>query len=83
MTQNLQKNVDSLQSVSVATIITEGKVDNYSIQHFITSPHEESIQDIDIYGMVEKPDIPTRITDDQVIEEFILEEERDRFSGHR
>ena len=28
-------------------------------------------------------DIPTRIADDQVIEEFMLEEGRDRFSGHR
>ena len=41
----------------------------------ITSAHEENIQEIDIYDMVEMPDIPTRITDDQVIEEFMLEEE--------
>ena len=41
----------------------------------VISSHEESIQDIDIYDVVEMPNIPTRITDDQVIEEFMLEEE--------
>ena len=41
----------------------------------VTYPHEENIQDIDIYDIVEMPNIPTRITDDQVIEEFMLEEE--------
>ena len=46
------------------TKIIEGKVDDYSV----TSPHEENIQDIDIYDIVEMPNIPTRITDDQVIE---------------
>ena len=55
-------------------------VDDYSIQHSVTSPHEENIQDIDIYDMVEMPDIPTRVTGDQVIEEFMLEEETD-FQG--
>ena len=75
LTQDLQENVESVESVSVATKIIEGEVDDYSIQHSVTSPHEESIQDIDIYDIVEMPDIPTRIADDQVIEEFMLEEE--------
>ena len=75
LTQDLQGNVESVQSVSVATKIIEGEVDDYSIQHSVTSPHEENIQDIDIHDMVEMPDIPTKIADDQVIEEFMLEEE--------
>ena len=75
MTQDLQENVESVQNVSVATKIIEGKVDKYSIQHSVTSSHEESIQDINIYDMVEMSDMSTRITDDQVIEEFMLEEE--------
>ena len=74
LTQDLQENVESVQSVSVATKIIEGEIDDYSIQHTITSPHKENIQDIDIYDMVEMPDIFTRITDDQVIEESMLEE---------
>ena len=73
--QDLQENVESVQSVSVPTKIIEGKIDDYSIQHSVTSSHEENIQDIDIYDMVEMPDISTRIADDQVIEEFMLEEE--------
>ena len=80
LTQDLQENVESVQSVGVLTNIIE-KVDDYSIQHFVTSPHEENIQDIDIYDMVEMPDIPTRIADDQVIEEFMLEEEEIDFQG--
>ena len=55
--------------------LIEGEVDDYSIQHSVTSPYEENIQKIDIYDVVEMPDIPTRIADDQVIEEFMLEEE--------
>ena len=77
LTQDLQENVESIQSVSVVTTIIEGKVDDYSIQHSIASPHEENIQDIDIYDMVEMPDVPTRIADDQVIEEFMLGDEKD------
>ena len=77
LTQDLQENVESVQSISVATKIIEGEVDDYSIQHSLTSPHEESIQDIDIYDIAEMPDIPTRIADDQVIEEFKLQEEID------
>ena len=73
LTQDLQENVESIQSIGILTKIIE-EVDNYSIQHSVTSPHEENIQDIDIYDTVEMPDIPTRITDDQVIEEFMLEE---------
>ena len=75
MTQDLQENVESIQSVSIVTTIIEGKVDDYSIQHSVTSPYEENIQNIDIYDVVEMPDIPTRIADDQVIEEFMIEEE--------
>ena len=71
LTQDLQENVESIQSVSIVTTITEGKVDDYSIQHSVISPHEENIQNIDIYDMVEMPDISTRITDDEVLEEFI------------
>ena len=71
LTQDLQENVESIQSVSIVTTIIEGKVDDYSV----TSPHEESIQDIDIYDIVEMANIPTGIADDQVIEEFMLEEE--------
>ena len=82
LTQDLQENVESVQSVSVATKIIEGEVDDYSIQHSVTSPHEEGIQNIDIYDIVEIPDIPTRNADDQVIEEFVTKR-RDRFSGHR
>ena len=41
----------------------------------ITSPHEENIQDVDIYCIVEMPNISTRIADDQVIEEFMLKED--------
>ena len=74
LTQDLQENVKCMQSFGVPTKITEGEVDDYSIQHSITSPHEENIQDIDIYEMAEMPDIPIRITDDQVIEELTLEE---------
>ena len=75
LTQDLQENVESIQSVSIVTTIIEGKVDDYPIQHSVTSPYEENIQNIDIYDVVEMPDIPTRIADDQVIEEFMLEEE--------
>ena len=74
MTQDLQENVESIQSVSIVTTIIEGKVDDYSIQHSVTSPYQENIQNIDIYDVVEMPDIPTRIAGDQVIEEFMLEE---------
>ena len=77
LTHDLQENVESIQSVSVATKNIEGKIYDYSIQHSVTSPHEENIQDIEIYDMVEMPDISTRITDDQVIEEFMLEDEKD------
>ena len=81
LTQDLQENVESIQSVSIVTKIIEGEVDDYSIQYSVISPHEENIQDIDIYDMVEMPDISTRITDDQVIEEFMLEEEEIDFQG--
>ena len=77
LTQHLQENVESIQSVSVATKNNDGKIYNYSIQHSVTSPHEENIQDIETYDIVEMPDICTRITDDQVIEEFMLEDEKD------
>ena len=46
MTQDLQENVESVQSFSVPTKIIEGKVDDNSV----TSPHEENIQYINIYG---------------------------------
>ena len=75
LTQDLQENVESIQSVSIVTTSIEGKVDDYPIQHSVISSHEENIQDIDIYDIVEMPNIPTRITDDHVIEEFMLEEE--------
>ena len=74
LTHDLQENVKSVQSFGVPTKIIEGEVDDCYIQHSITSPHEENIQDIDIYEMVQMPDIPRRIADDQVIEEFMLEE---------
>ena len=72
MTKDLQENVESVQSFGVPTKITE-EVDDYSIQHSVTSPYEENIQNIDIYDVAEMLDIPTRIADDQVIEEFMLE----------
>ena len=75
LTQDLQENVESIQSVSIVTTNIEGKVDGYPIQHSVISSHEENNQDIDIYDIVEMPNIPTRITDNQVIEEFMLEEE--------
>ena len=81
LTQDLQENVDSIQSVSIVTTINEGKVDDYSVQHSVISPHEENIQDIDIYDMVEMLNISTRIAGDQVKEEFYVR--KDRFSGHR
>ena len=77
LTQDLQENIESIQSVSIVTTIIAGKVVDYSIQHSVISAHEENIQDIDIYDMVEMSDTPTRITDDQVIEEFMLEDEKD------
>ena len=79
LTQDLQENVESVQSISVPTK-NIGEMDDYIIQHSVISPHEKNIQDIDICYMVEMPDIPTRITDDQVIEEAMLEEEID-FQG--
>ena len=81
LTQDEQENVESIQSIGVPTKIIEGEVNAYSIQHSITSPHEENFQDKDIYDMVEMPDICTRIADDQVIEEFMLEEEEIDFQG--
>ena len=75
LTQDLQENVESVQSVSIVNTSIEGKVDDYPIQHSVISSHEENIQDIDIYDVVEMPNIPTRIAYDQVIEEFMLEEE--------
>ena len=75
LTQDPQKNVESVESVSIVTTNIEGKVDDYPIQHSVISSHEEDIQDIDIYDVLEMPNIPARITDDQVIEEFMLEEE--------
>ena len=74
MTQDLLENVDSIQSIGVLTKNIEGEIDDYSIQHSITSPHKANIQDIDIYDKVEMPHISTRIADDQVIEEVMLEE---------
>ena len=61
LTQDLQENVESIQSVSIVTTIIEGKVDDYPIQHSVTSPYEEKNQNIDIYDVVEMPDTPTRI----------------------
>ena len=81
LTQDLQENVESVQINCILTKIIEGEMDDYSIQHSVISPHEENIQDIDIYDTVEMADIPTRIVDDQVIEEYVRR--RDRFSGHR
>ena len=81
LTQDVQENVECVQSISVPTKIIEGDIGDYSIQHSITSPYKENIQDIDIYDTVEMPDIPTRIADDQVIEEFMLEEEEIDFQG--
>ena len=81
LTQDLQETVESIQSVSIVTTIIEGKVDDYPIQLSVTSPYEENIQNIDIYDVVEIQDIPTRITDDQVIEEIYVRRRRDRFSG--
>ena len=78
---NYEPNVESIQGISVPTKIIEGEVDDYSIQHSVTSLHEENIQDVDIYDTVKMPGIPTRITDDQVIEEFMLEEEEIDFQG--
>ena len=75
LTQDLQKNVESVQSVSVATKNIEGKIGDYSVQHSVTSPHEGNIQDIDINDIIEMPDISTRITDDQEIKESMLEED--------
>ena len=75
LTQDLQKNVESVQSVSIVTTIIEGKVDDYSVQHSVTSTHEENVQVIELYDMVEMPDISTRITDDQEIEKSMLEED--------
>ena len=49
LTQDLQENVECVQSMSVPTKIIEEEVDDYSIQHSVTSPHKENIQDIDIY----------------------------------
>ena len=49
MTQDLQENVESVQSISIVTTSIEGKVDDYPIQHSVISSHEENIQDIDIY----------------------------------
>ena len=82
LTQDLQENVESVQSVSIVTASIEEKVDDYPIQHSVISSHEDDIQDIDIYNVVEMSNIPARITDDQVIEEFMLEEE-EIFSGQR
>ena len=56
--QDLQENVESVQSVSIVTTSIEGKVDDYPIQHSIISSHEEVIQDVDIYVVVEMPNIP-------------------------
>ena len=81
MTQDLQENVQSAQSFGIPTKIIEGEVDDYSIQHSVTSPCEENIQNIDIYDVAEMPDIPTRIENDQIIEEFMLEEEEIDFQG--
>ena len=51
LTQDLQENVESVQSFGVTTKIIEGEVEDYSIQHSVTSPYEENIQNIDIYMM--------------------------------
>ena len=53
-TQDLQENVESAQSFGVPTKIIEGEVDDYSIQHSVTSPYEENIQNIDIYDVVQE-----------------------------
>ena len=51
--QDLQENVESIQSASIVTTSIEGKVDDYPIQHSVISSHKENIQDIDIYDTVE------------------------------
>ena len=57
LTQDLQENVKSVQSISIVTTSIEEKGDDYPIQHSVISLHEENIQDIDIYDVVEMPDI--------------------------
>ena len=51
LTQDLQENVESIQSVCIVTTIIVGEVEAYLIQHSVTSPYEENIQIIDIYMM--------------------------------
>ena len=48
LTQDLQENVESIQSIHVPTKIIEVEVDDYSIQHSVAPPHEENNQDTDI-----------------------------------
>ena len=73
----------------------EGKLDNYYIQCTITYDSKEEVQflsidesktvysqdELELWEPVEIPDIPTRITDEQVIKEFMLEDEETDFQS--
>ena len=73
----------------------EGKVDNYYTEHLITYDSKEEVQfltidesktvdsqdELDLWEPLEMPYIPTRIADEQVIEEFMLEEEETDFQS--
>ena len=82
-------------SVHTVFEFIEGKVDNYYTKPPITYDSKEEVQflsidesrtvdsqdELELWEPVEIPDIPTRIADEQVIEEFMLEEEETDFQS--
>ena len=70
-------------------LVFEGKIDHFYTENPITYESKEEVEflgidesetvdlldKLDLWESVEIPDIPTRITYEQIIEEFMLEEE--------
>ena len=83
-------------SVNTVFEFIEGKVDNYYTETPITCDGEEEVQiqnieeesitvhsqdELDLWEPEHTPDTPTRLTDGQILEEYVRR--GDRFSGHR
>ena len=55
----------------------------YSANVTIQTDVEKEMPITEIYDVVELPNTPVKLTDEQIIEEFMLEEDGDRFSKYR
>ena len=92
MIQDSEKNTETTDDIEVQIEFIEGKIENYSTEPSIAYESKEfqsidecktvDLQDeLELWEPVEIPDIPTKIADEQVKEEFMLEEEEIEFQG--